>query len=56
MNIHGEPLRRLTGAIFAAAGCAEDEAARVARYLVEANMTGPVGIVKHIKRYSNNAH
>ena len=40
MNIHGEPLRRLTGAIFAAAGCAEDEAARVARYLVEANMTG----------------
>ncbi len=40
MIIHGAPLRRLVGEIFTAAGCSEDEARRIARYLVEANLAG----------------
>ena len=33
-------LREAVAAIFAAAGCDEEEAARIARYLVESNLTG----------------
>ncbi|MEE9210662.1 MAG: Ldh family oxidoreductase, partial [Kiloniellales bacterium] len=40
MRIHAEPLRRLTGAVFAAAGCSAAESARIAYHLVEANLTG----------------
>ena len=38
--IHAEPLRRLVGDTFTAAGCAADEGERIGRYLVEANLTG----------------
>ena len=38
--IHAEPLRRLVGDIFTAAGCAAEEGERIGRYLVEANLTG----------------
>ncbi|MFQ5773336.1 MAG: malate/lactate/ureidoglycolate dehydrogenase [Kiloniellaceae bacterium] len=38
--VHAEPLRRLVREIFLAAGCAADEAARIAKYLVRANLTG----------------
>jgi uncharacterized oxidoreductase len=40
MLIHADPLRRLVRAIFSAAGCDDEEATRVARYLVEANLVG----------------
>ena len=50
--IQAEPLRRLAGAIFAAAGCAADESARIGRSLIEANLTGhdSHGIVR-VPRY-----
>jgi uncharacterized oxidoreductase len=38
--IQHEPLKHLTAAIFAAAGCGEPEAERIAFYLVEANLAG----------------
>ncbi len=38
--IQAEPLRDLVAEIFAAAGCSAEESARVARYLVESNLTG----------------
>src|SRR3954471_17012731 len=40
MNIRPEGLRRLTSSVFAAAGCPQEEAERIARYLVEANLVG----------------
>jgi uncharacterized oxidoreductase len=40
MNIAAERLRGLTAEIFRAAGCAPDEADRVASHLVEANLVG----------------
>ncbi len=40
MLIQAEPLRRLVGAIFAAAGCAPEEATRIAYSLVKANLCG----------------
>ncbi len=40
MIIPHEALQRLTQAIFAAAGCHEAEAERIAHYLVEANLAG----------------
>jgi uncharacterized oxidoreductase len=40
MNIQSEPLKRLVAAIFAAAGCHDEEANRIAHYLVEANLVG----------------
>ncbi len=40
MNIQAEKLRQFAAAIFEHAGCARDEAERVARRLVEANLTG----------------
>lgn len=40
MKINAAPLRGLVRAIFAAAGCHDDEATRIARYLVEANLVG----------------
>jgi uncharacterized oxidoreductase len=40
MNIRPESLRRLTSSVFAAAGCPQEEAERIARYLVEANLVG----------------
>ncbi len=40
MNIDQAGLKRLVTAIFAAAGCHAEEAARVAHYLVEANLVG----------------
>ncbi len=40
MLIQAEPLSRLVGEIFAAAGCSEAESGRIAKYLVRANLTG----------------
>src|SRR5947209_17215188 len=40
MNIRPEGLRRLTSSVFAAADCPQEEAERIARYLVEANLAG----------------
>ena len=40
MLIAVEPLDRLVRAIFRKKGCPEDEAARIARYLIKANLTG----------------
>ncbi len=40
MHVQAEPLRALVGDIFAAAGCPSEEAARIARHLVSANLTG----------------
>jgi hydroxycarboxylate dehydrogenase B len=40
MRIAHEPLRRLVGDIFAAAGCRPPENERIAHYLVEANLVG----------------
>ncbi|GBD44142.1 putative oxidoreductase YbiC [bacterium HR40] len=40
MSIAAEPLRRLVAEIFRRAGCPPEEAERVARYLVKANLTG----------------
>jgi uncharacterized oxidoreductase len=40
MNVHADGLRRLTSAVFVAAGCGPEEAERVARHLVEANLVG----------------
>jgi uncharacterized oxidoreductase len=40
MIIPPDPLKRLVAAIFAAAGCHAEEAARIAHYLVEANLVG----------------
>lgn len=40
MRIHADRLRTLTAAIFHAAGCDSDEAARIAEHLVEANLVG----------------
>lgn len=40
MRIDHAALQRLVTAIFAAAGCAADEAARIAEHLVEANLAG----------------
>ena len=40
MQIQAEPLRRLVADIFTAAGCASDESARIAHYLVSANLAG----------------
>lgn len=40
MIVEADPLRRLVGDIFVAAGCSAGEAARIAHYLVEANLTG----------------
>jgi uncharacterized oxidoreductase len=40
MNIQAEPLKRLTAAIFHAAGCQQPEAERIGHYLVEANLAG----------------
>jgi uncharacterized oxidoreductase len=40
MKIHHERLARLTAAIFASAGCTEDEAERIGRRLTEANLVG----------------
>ncbi len=40
MIIQAEPLRRLVGEIFAAYGCSPEEGARIAHYLVEANLGG----------------
>lgn len=53
-HIHAQPMRHFVGQIFAAAGCHADEAARVARYLVEANLTGhdSHGVIR-VPRYIN---
>src|SRR5215831_15277123 len=40
MRIAADRLKRFTRAIFAAIGCREHEAARIAHYLVEANLAG----------------
>ncbi len=40
MIIQAEPLRRLVHQIFAACGCSAEERARIAHYLVEANLAG----------------
>ena len=40
MRIFAEPLRRLIGETFQAAGCSPEEAGRIATYLVKANLTG----------------
>ena len=40
MRIHAEPLRRLTGEVFLAAGCSAAESGCIAHHLVEANLTG----------------
>ncbi len=40
MRIPHDPLKRLTSAIFAAAGCQQPEADRIGHYLVEANLAG----------------
>ena len=40
MRIPADTLRRLIGETFQAAGCAPDEAGRIATYLVKANLTG----------------
>lgn len=40
MLIQAEPLRRLVGEIFTAAGCSAAESGRIAKYLVRANLTG----------------
>ncbi len=40
MNLRSDRLHRLTAAIFEAAGCQADEADRIARHLVEANLVG----------------
>ncbi len=40
MLIRAEPLRRLVGGIFTAAGCSAAESGRIAKYLVRANLTG----------------
>src|SRR5256885_7494170 len=40
MKLHQQRLGSLTTAIFYAAGCQADEAERVARHLVEANLVG----------------
>ena len=54
MHIHAEPMRRFVGQIFAAAGCHDEEAQRIARYLVEANLTGhdSHGVIR-VPRYVN---
>lgn len=38
--IPAEPLKRLTAGIFEGAGCESDEAAQIAHYLLEGNLTG----------------
>ncbi len=40
MNVPAAPLRQLTKAIFVAAGCAAEEAERIAEHLVESNLVG----------------
>ncbi len=40
VRIKAEALRRLAGAAFVAAGCSPAESARIAHYLVEANLSG----------------
>ena len=57
MIIQAEALRNLTAAIFERAGCDRDEAERVARYLVEANLTGhdSHGVIR-IPRYVSAVH
>jgi uncharacterized oxidoreductase len=40
VKIQAEALKRLTSAVFAAAGCHESEAERIGHYLVEANLAG----------------
>ena len=40
MNIKPEPLRDLVRDIFVGVGCSPVEGTRIARYLVEANLTG----------------
>src|ERR1700730_9250733 len=40
MNIQADPLKRLVRAIFAAAGCNDEEATRIGHYLVESNLVG----------------
>src|SRR4051812_12718441 len=40
MKLQADSLRELTTAIFHAAGCQADEAARIATHLVEANLVG----------------
>lgn len=40
MNISHDKLKRLTSAIFAAAGCGQAEADRIGHYLTEANLVG----------------
>lgn len=54
MLAHAEPLRTLVTAVFAAAGCAADEAARVARYLVDSNLAGhdSHGVIR-VARYAS---
>jgi uncharacterized oxidoreductase len=52
--IQAEPLRRLVRATFSAAGCSEQEAARIAEYLVKANLAGhdSHGVIR-VPRYLN---
>ncbi len=40
MRIQAEPLKRLTGDVFAAAGCSAAESGRIAHYLVGSNLAG----------------
>ncbi len=54
MIIQAEPLRRLVGEIFEASGCSPEEGARIARYLVEADLGGhdSHGVIR-VPRYLN---
>ncbi len=54
MILQADPLRRLTGEIFVACGCSAEEGARIAHYLVEANLTGhdSHGVIR-VPRYVN---
>ena len=52
MTVAAAPLRALVGDIFAAAGCAREEARRIARYLVVADLVGhPSHGVIRVPRY-----
>ena len=54
MIIQAEPLRRLVQRIFEACGCSAEESARIAHYLVEANLSGhdSHGVIR-VPRYVN---
>jgi len=57
VRVMAEPLRRVVASVFAAAGCAEAEARRIADHLVDANLAGhdSHGVIR-TQRYVNAIH